>query len=111
MDYKTYLSLVAEAKNGEYTPETLLAEWGYPADCTISAENLPKAFEIIFGVAESDIKAIAKAAGNSVKALSEKFKISYFTTQKWAGNQRSAPSYVLEMIGYIIISELDDEAE
>lgn len=104
MTYSEYLGYIVEAEHA--STETLLAEYGFPADCSWEAETLVKVFEIIKAVADNDIKAIV---GNNMARTAEYYGIPYRTLQKWVSGERSAPNYVIKMLGYAIISELPRE--
>ena len=104
MTYSEYLGYIAEAEHA--SAETLLAQYGFPADCPWGAETLVKVFEIIKAVADNDIKAIV---GDNVTRTAEYYGIPYRTMLKWVSGERSAPDYVIKMLGYAIISELPRE--
>jgi len=101
MTYSEYLGYIAEAEHT--SAETLLAEYGFPENCPWETETLVKVFEIIKAVADNDIKAIV---GNNMARTAEYYGIPYRTLQKWVSGERSAPNYVIKMLGYAIISEL-----
>ena len=101
MTYSEYLGYIVEAEHT--SAEMLLSEYGFPADCPWEAESLVKVFEIIKAVADNDIKAIV---GNNIARTAEYYGIPYRTLQKWVSGERSAPDYVIKMLGYAIISEL-----
>ena len=104
MKYVEYLAYVDEAKNYGSAAE-LLADYGYPGDCPLSADNLIKSFEIIYAVAHDDFSSIV---GDNLAAFSRKFLIPRRTIQNWELGIRKAPDYILQMIGYILIAELID---
>lgn len=104
MKYTKYLAYVGEAKNYE-SPTALLAEYGYPGDCPLSADNLIKAFEIIYAVANDDFAAIV---GDNLVAFARKFSIPRRSMQNWKLGATKPPEYILQMIGYILIAELID---
>ncbi len=104
MKYSYYLAYIAEAKNYE-SSAALLAEYGYPGDCPLSPGNLIKAFDIIFAVSKGDFAALT---GSNRAAFARKFAIPSRSLQNWELGTREAPAYVLQMIGYILISELLD---
>ena len=104
MKYKNYLAYVDEAKNYESAAE-LLANYGYPGDCPLSPDNLIKTFDIIFAVAHDDFTALS---GSNRAAFARKFSIPSRSLQNWELGTREPPEYILQMIGYILISELID---
>lgn len=106
MKYSYYLAYIAEAKNYE-SSAALLAEYGYPGDCPLSADNLIKAFEIIYAVAHDDFAAIV---GDNLVAFARKFSIPRRSMQNWKLGATKPPEYILQMIGYILIAELIDDA-
>ena len=104
MKYVKYLAYVDEAKNYGSAAE-LLADFGYPGDCPLSPDNLVRTFQIIFAVAHDDFAALT---GSNRAAFARKFAIPSRSLQNWELGTREAPAYVLQMIGYILISELID---
>ena len=104
MKYVEYLAYVDEAKNYGSAAE-LLADFGYPGDCPLSPDNLIKAIDIIFAVSKGDFAALT---GSNRAAFARKFAIPSRSLQNWELGTREAPAYVLQMIGYILISELLD---
>lgn len=104
MKYVEYLAYIDEVKNYGSAAE-LLADFGYPGDCSLSPDNLIKAFDIIFAVAHGDFAALT---GSNRAAFARKFAIPSRSLQNWELGTREAPAYVLQMIGYILISELID---
>ena len=110
MTYKKYLTLVNECKNYE-TAEAILAEYGFPADCEFSADGLIKAFDIIFAASRGDIAEIIKLSGGNVSAFSRKHNIPLRTINGWASGERKAPEYVIQMLGFAMISECEREEE
>ena len=107
MKYTNYLAYVVEAKNYESATD-LLADYGYPGDCPLSPDNLIKAFDIIFAVAHDDFAALT---GSNRAAFARKFFIPLRSLQNWELGIRKAPDYILQMIGYILITELIDASE
>lgn len=104
MKYSYYLAYIAEAKNYE-SSAALLAEYGYPPDCRLSPDNLVKAFDIIWAVSKGDFAALT---GSNRAAFARKFSIPSRSLQNWELGTREPPEYILQMIGYILISELID---
>lgn len=104
MKYKSYLAYIDEAKNYE-SSTALLAEYGYPGDCSLSPDNLARAFEIIYAVSHGDFATIA---GDNFAAFARKFSIPRRSLQNWRLGTTKPPEYILQMIGYILISELID---
>ena len=102
MKYVNYLAYVDEAKNYESAAE-LLADYGYPGDCPLSPDNLVRTFQIIFAVAHGDFAALT---GSNRAAFARKFSIPLRSLQNWELGTRKAPAYILQMIGYILISEM-----
>lgn len=104
MKYTNYLAYVDEAKNYGSAAE-LLADFGYPGDCPLSPDNLIKVFEIIYAVAHNDFKGIV---GDKLAAFARKFIIPRRTLQNWCFGTTKPPEYILQMLGFILISELID---
>ena len=108
MTYQNYLDLVRECKNYK-SAEDILAEYGYPADCEWTADGLIKAFDIIYAVSEADISKLVELGGGNLSALCRQFNIPLRSAQNWARGERKAPDYVIELIGYALISECKKE--
>lgn len=108
MTYKNYLALVGECKNYD-TADAILAEYGYPADCEWTAAGLAKAFDIIFVVSRLDITKLIEIGGGNLSAFGRTYNIPRRSLQNWAAGVRKAPEYVIQLIGYTLISECEKE--
>lgn len=108
MTYKSYLTLVNECKNYD-SAETILAEYGFPADCEFSMEGLIKAFAIIFAVSRGDVAKLVEISGGNISAFGREYNIPLRTVTNWVGGVRKAPEYVIQMIGYAVMSECEKE--
>lgn len=60
--------------------------------------------EIIQAVANGDIKGIV---GSNITKAAAKYGIPYRTLQNWVLGQRSAPDYVIKLLGYAALSEIE----
>lgn len=107
MNYPEYLGYVSEASNYPCAA-ALLAEYGYPADCRLSPDNLVKAFDIIWAVSKGDFAALT---GSNRSAFARKFSIPPRSLQNWELGTREAPPYIIQMIGFILITDLIDASE
>lgn len=63
--------------------------------------------EIIQAVANGDVKGIV---GENIKKAADKYGIPYRTLQNWMLGQRSAPDYVIKMLGFAALSEIESES-
>lgn len=106
MDYKKYLALVGECVNTK-TKEDFLAEYGYPEDCEWSPEVLIKAMQIIFAVSRNDFFTLTKDL--NISAFCRVYNIPLRSAQNWVSGERKPPEYLLQLIGYALLSELPKE--
>lgn len=103
MEYKKYIALVGECVNAK-TAEDFMAEYGYPEDCEWSPEGLIKAMQIIFAVSRNDFASIVE--GLNVSAFCRAYHIPLRSAQNWVSGERKPPEYVVQLIGYALLSEL-----
>ena len=108
MNYKEYLAYVEEAKSCE-SAEVLRMEYGYPPECEWTAEGLIKAFEIIFAVSKSDFPKIVELSGGNLSELCRWLNIPLRTAQAWVAGDRTPPTYIIQMIGFALISQCEKE--
>lgn len=108
MTYKNYLALVGECKKYD-TADAILAEYGYPADCEWTAAGLAKAFDIIFVVSRLDIAKLIEIDSGNQSTFSRTYNIPLRSLQNWVAGVRQAPEYVIQLIGYTLISECEKE--
>ncbi len=110
MKYEYYKTLLGEYINVGRSKERLLGEIGYPEEITLTVEGLTMAVSIIVAAAEADIKRIVDLSGLSMRAFAAKYSIPYRTVQDWCSGSRKPPEYLPMMIGYLLISELPEDA-
>lgn len=110
MTYKNYLTLVNECKNYD-SAETILADYGFPADCEFSAEGLVKAFDIIFAVSRGDVAKLVEISGGNLSAFGREYNIPLRSLNNWIGGIRKASEYVIQILGFAMISECEREEE
>lgn len=110
MNYKYYLALIDECKNYE-SADAIRLEYGFPPDCEFTAEGLIKAFDIIYAVSNSDFPKLVELGGGNLSALCRGLNIPLRTAQNWAMGIRNAPDYVIQLIGYAMISECEKEID
>ena len=108
MNYKEYLAYVNEAKRYEST-EAFRMEYGFPFNCEFTAEGLVQAFEIIYAVSKSDFPKIVELSGGNLSAMCRGLNIPLRTAQNWALGNREASPYIIEMIGFALISQCEKE--
>lgn len=108
MNYKEYLAHIEEARNYE-SAEALRIEYGFPPYCEFTAEGLAKAFDIIYAVSRSDFPKIVELNGGNLSAMCRGFNIPLRTAQNWTGGVRNPPTYIIELIGYALISQCEKE--
>lgn len=108
MNYKEYLAYVNEAKSCE-SAEVLRMEYGFPPECEWTADGLVKAFDIIYAVGKMDFSKITELSGGNLSKLCRNFDIPLRTAQAWAAGDRTPPTYIIQMIGFALISQCEKE--
>lgn len=108
MNYKEYLAYIAEAQNYG-SSEALRIEYGYPPECEWTAEGLVKAFDIIYAVSKSDFPKIVELSGGNLSAMCREFNIPLRTGQSWALGERKPPAYIIQLLGFALISQCEKE--
>ena len=108
MNYKEYLAYAEEAKSCE-SAEVLRMEYGYPPECEWTAEGLIKVFEIIFAVSKSDFPKIVELSGGNLSEMCRWLNIPLRTAQSWSAGDRAPSIYIIEMIGFALISQCEKE--
>ena len=97
MNYTEYLQHVSKAASYP-TVEAFTAQTDCHADI--------KAHEIVYAVSHNDFDSLMRLSGLKMKRFAEKFNISYNTVQKWRYNTVNRPAYLIQLLGYAMISEL-----
>lgn len=110
MTYKEYRLRISDAKTYASAAD-YLAEYGFPADCEFTADGLVKAFDIIFAVSRCDFPQLVEHSGGNLSALCRLFNIPLRTAQRWAAGERQPTEYLIELIGYAMISECEKEGD
>ena len=108
MNYKEYLEYIEAAKSCE-SAETIRIEYGYPPECGWTAEGLIKVFEIIFAVSKSDFPKIVELSGGNLSELCRWLNIPLRTAQSLSAGDRAPSIYIIEMIGFALISQCEKE--
>ena len=108
MNYKEYLAYVNEAKSYE-SAEALRMEYGFPPECEWTAEELIKTFEIIYAVSTSDFPKIVELSGGNLSEMCRGLNIPLRTAQAWAAGDRTPSPYIIQMIGFALISNCEKE--
>ena len=106
MTYKEYISRIADAKSYA-SAEAHLAEYGFPADCEFTANGLVKSFDIIFSVSRNDFPKLVELSGGNLSALSRLLNIPLRTSQNWASGEREPSEYLIQLIGFALISQCE----
>lgn len=110
MNYNYYLALVEEA--GAYNDkDTFLGAYGYPEGCPYTPENLQHVFYIIYAVSNNDFLEVAGLSGLNFSKFHKKYGIPERTAFSWKNRERQAPPYVLQLIGYAMIAEIEKSEE
>ena len=107
MNYNEYIAYVEAAKS--YAAETIRIEYGYPPECKWTAEGLVKAFDIIYAVSKSDFPKIVELSGGNLSELCRWLNIPLRTAQAWVAGDRTPPTYIIQMIGFAMISNCEKE--
>lgn len=105
MSYIYYLSMINEAKNYE-NPEQFLGSFGYPEKCNCTPGQLIIIFNIIYAVMKNDLSELVNLSNLTLKSFTEKYQIPMRTATHWKSGDRSAPEYVINLVGYAMISEI-----
>ena len=108
MNYKEYLAYIAEVQNYG-SSEALRMEYGFPPCCEFTADGLIKAFDIIYAVSKSDFPKIVELSGGNLSEMCRWLNIPLRTAQAWAAGDRTPSPYIIEMIGFALISQCEKE--
>ena len=106
MNYSEYLAYATEAKNCG-SAEELRAEYGFPPECEWTADGLVKAFDIIYAVGKMDFSKITELSGGNLSKLCRNFDIPLRTAQAWAASDRTPPSYIIQLLGFALLSKCE----
>lgn len=107
--YSYFLTLVDDAKKTE-NKAIWIAEYGYPADCPYSGENLLKILGVIFDAAHGDIKNIVKNNGDAM-AVSQKIVVPYRTVQNWVFAKTTPNEGIINLVAYALVGDIPEEKE
>ena len=110
MTYGEYLQYVYEAKNYD-SAEKIQLEYGFPAECEFTGDGLVKAIDIIFAVSRSDFPKLVRLSSTNPSAMCRRLNIPARTAQHWVSGDRNPPEYIIQLIGFALISECDKEGE
>lgn len=109
--YEQYLAYVGKARKLQ-TAREFLSEYGFPSECPYTADGVIKMCEIIFAVSRKDVEKIIDLSEMTRSKFAKTYHIPYSTVNNWVdggGNKRTPPEYVIEMIGYAMLSALPKE--
>lgn len=107
MTYHYYTSLIADAKKANNKMKWI-AEYGYPADCPYSGDNLLKILSTIYETAHQNITALIEEQGG-IANTSAKIGISHRTVQNWKSGLRKPSTSIITLIGYALIGDIPIE--
>ena len=105
MNFEYYQALVDDAKKVD-NKDYWTASYGYPADCPYTLRQLLDVLDIIYDVAHGDLTSIIKRIGTG-RAFSRLYDIPYRTVQNWCNNINQINSYILRLIGYTLIAQIN----
>lgn len=108
MTYLEFICKVDEALNYD-TAEGLRLEYGFPPDCEFTAEGLIKAYDIIYAASRCDFSKLVELGGGNLSALCRSYKIPFRTAQKWMSGERHPSPYIIELVGYALLSTCEKE--
>lgn len=109
MNFAHYQALVDDAKEID-DKNYWIHSYGYPADCPYTPWQLLEILDIIYDVAHDDITSIIKRIGTGA-AFSRLYGIPYRTVQNWRNNVSQINDYILRLIGYTLIVQLESEGD
>lgn len=101
MNYSRYLALLGDAKQTDM--DLLIAENPLSIE---DGEKAVKAGSILWLTAHGDVAGLAKELNVSNYGFGKMFGIPIRTAQQWITGSRKAPEYVVQMMGFILISDL-----
>ena len=111
MNYTEYLCRIDDAKvNAAW--EDFLGDYGYPADCPYDAKTLIIWSRIIFAASRNDWEALTEVTAEQFPGykkltnFAKHFEIPYMSLTNWINKSRQPPVYIIQLVGYAIISEL-----
>jgi hypothetical protein len=105
ISYEYYTVLVDEATSLP-TVEQFIGDMGYPMNMPENGENYVKMMNIIFAVSRNDLKKVIELSGKKLAQFTDAFRIPYGTARKWCTGERPITDYNIQMIGYIMISDI-----
>lgn len=105
MKYTEYLNLIRNAIEAE-NENMFIAEYGYPADCPYSPDELLKVLHIIYSTANGSVEDIINKSGVNLSEFARKFQISRRSLEGWKYKQRNPPDYVKMFLGFVLVSEI-----
>ena len=110
MKYEHYKTLIDEYIEAGRSKENFCATIGFPAYSKID-ENILKVIGLVAAAADNDMKSMVKLSDMKLIHFSRKFMIPYRSLQNWIYDAKSArkpPEYLVMMIGYILITEIEE---
>ena len=106
MTYSYYITLIGEYINLGRSEEQLLGQIGFPAEIDVEPEKFVKAIKIIGAAADANIEMLVELSELSQTAFGRKYGFPLRTVQSWCADNRKPPEYVVRLIGYAMLGEL-----
>lgn len=106
MTYEIFSSYLADAAEID-SEERFINEIGFPPEMDYTSENYARVIHIIYTAAHGTFKELV--AGRNVAAFSRKFGIPYRTISHWISSDRSAPEYIIRLLAFAMVSELEGD--
>lgn len=110
MDFETFKALIKDYLELGRSVDKLLAEYGYPPEIRLNAEDFIKALKIVAAAADCDINALIELTGLNTIDFARKFVKPYSTMLKWTAKGQ-CPSSDAIYIGFIMVTELENAEE
>ena len=108
MKYCEYFAYVTDAQ--KYSDlGAFQSDIGYGPDVPYDGDSWQRVTEVIFAAAHEDIKTIVGEM--SARAFAMKYALPERSVQNWVSGERSAPGYVISLIGYAVIGDIEQSNE
>lgn len=104
MTYRKFLNRIQNAKEAE-NEEIFIGEEGYPADEPLNAEDYIKAMHLIYAASNGNFKELL--SGRKIAPIARAYGIPYKSMQKWVSGERTPPEYLIRLVAFAIINDLE----
>lgn len=108
MTFRKFISRLQDAKEAE-SEEMFIGEAGYPADEPLNAEDYIKSMHLIYAAAKGNFKELL--SGYKIAPIARAYGIPYKSLQKWIKEERNPPEYLIRLVAFAIISDLEGESD